>query len=340
MNSLMSLPEELSKQLNRLAQATDGILVAVSGGADSVALLRGLLIVGGARIEVAHLNHRLRGAESDDDEAFVREQCTSLGVPCHSRTLDISALAQSAGSNLEDEARRQRYQWFGELATQLGLPYVATGHTADDQAETVLFRLMRGAGLQGLRGIARSRPLARNVTLIRPLLTTTRDELREFLSDLNQPHREDRSNMDLGFSRNRIRHVVLPILKYESPSIGDHLCQVAEQATAAFSVIEADASRLLSAAELPRAGSTCILQRQKLAEAPPYLVCEVLRSLWQREGWPMGDMRQANWERAATVACSAAPAVDLPGPIRVQTVGRVVQIGPTVESRNAERRAT
>jgi tRNA(Ile)-lysidine synthase len=126
-------------------------VVAVSGGADSVALLRALRACG-VPPTVAHVNHKLRGGDSDADEAFVRELCDSLGVPCVVKAADVAALA--TGANLEATARRVRYDFFAEVATEAGAAWVATAHTADDQAETVLHRLMRGTGLQGLRGIA------------------------------------------------------------------------------------------------------------------------------------------------------------------------------------------
>lgn len=325
----MTFLEQVDGQLQRLAPLP-GAVVAVSGGADSVALLRSLCQLRKPNeLAAAHLNHRLRGPESEADEDFVRQLCQTLGVPFHSRSIDVAAEAQAAGANLEATARNERYRWFAEVARQLGMPYVATGHTADDQAETVLLRLIRGAGLQGLRGIAERRTLDEGVTLIRPMLAASRAAVRDYLHELQQPFREDRSNVDVRFARNRIRHVVLPMLAQESPAISDHLVQLAKQATAAFAVIEADAERLLAAAELPRAGSLCILRREALAGAARYLVCETLRLLWRRESWPTNDLRQVDWERAADVACAAAPAIDLPGRIHVRSVGRVAQVGPS-----------
>ncbi len=131
--------------------------MAVSGGADSVALLCALRACGAA-VVVAHVNHRLRGEESDGDETFVRELCAALGAECYVRSADVAALA--SGSNLESTARRVRYEFFAEVAHAIGAAWAATAHTADDQAETVLHRLIRGTGLQGLRGIAAERRAA------------------------------------------------------------------------------------------------------------------------------------------------------------------------------------
>jgi tRNA(Ile)-lysidine synthase len=140
------------REVRRFAAGRSGRgVVAVSGGADSVALLRALCACG-VPLVAAHVNHRLRGADSDADEAFVRELCAQLGVECRVKAVDVSALA--AGDNLESTARRVRYEFFAEVAAEVGAAWIATAHTADDQAETVLHRLIRGTGLQGLRGIA------------------------------------------------------------------------------------------------------------------------------------------------------------------------------------------
>ena len=142
------------REVRRFAASRPGPgVVAVSGGADSVALLRALHACG-VSLTVAHVNHCLRGSDSDADEAFVRALCESLGVPCRVKSVDVAALA--AGDNLESTARGVRYAFFAEVAAEVSAAWVATAHTADDQAETVLHRLIRGTGLQGLRGIAAS----------------------------------------------------------------------------------------------------------------------------------------------------------------------------------------
>jgi tRNA(Ile)-lysidine synthase len=131
-------------------------VVAVSGGADSVALLRALVAAGMGPLHIAHFHHHLRGAEADEDAVFVRRLADELGCAFHLGEADVTA----AGGNLEATARRLRYAWLAELGATIGAAWVATGHTADDQAETVLHRLLRGTGLRGLRGIASTAPLA------------------------------------------------------------------------------------------------------------------------------------------------------------------------------------
>ncbi len=305
------------------------IVAAVSGGPDSVALLRALRDARGVGpLVAAHLNHQLRGADSDADEAFVRDLCDHLAVPCHVQRLDVQAIAVSEGANLEGTARRLRYDWLARAATEEGLGAVATGHTADDQAETVLHRLLRGTGLQGLRGIALRRELAPGVALVRPLLTTTRAEVMAYLHGLGQAYRQDSTNFDPAFTRNRIRHQLLPLLAAEyNPEIVAVLARLAAQADEAHAAEEEQARALLAAAELPRAGTVLVFDGSQLSAAPPHQVRALFRLVWQREGWPMDAMGFDAWQRVAAVARGEATAADFPGGVRMRCVGRVVQVG-------------
>jgi tRNA(Ile)-lysidine synthase len=325
-------------------------VVAVSGGADSVALLRTLRTVHPGTLTVAHLNHQLRGTESDGDEAFVRELANQLGLHCRVKVLNVAMKA--AGANLEGTARQLRYEFFAETAAEVGANWIATGHTADDQAETVLHRLIRGTGLRGLRGIqairgAQSVRHAGNVSqlindshdsnrgltpparleIVRPFLTVTRMNVIEYLTSLNQPFREDSSNADPRFTRNRLRHELLPLLKTYNPAIVASLGQIAAQAGEAFDLVEAHAARLAADVELPRAGDRLILDAVKLATAHPFLVREMLRLLWHREGWPASDMTADHWTRLVAVARGNLAAEDFPEGLSARRVGRVVQIG-------------
>jgi len=178
--------------------------VAVSGGADSVALLD-ILQKLGYPLHILHVNHQLRGQESDGDEQFVRELARQRGIPVEV----LRAAPPPPGENLEQALRRIRYGFFDQARRTLRLERVATGHTLSDQAETVLLRLVRGAGVQGLCGI---QPVTRH-GVIRPLLETGREETRAWLRQLGLPWREDSSNADLRLERNRIRAEILPLLK-------------------------------------------------------------------------------------------------------------------------------
>jgi tRNA(Ile)-lysidine synthase len=301
-------------------------VVAVSGGADSVALIRALAACRTGTLTVAHVNHQLRGAESDADEAFVRELAAGLGLECRVKSLDIAAL----GGNLESTARRVRYAFFAEVAALVGATWIATGHTADDQAETVLHRLVRGTGIQGLRGIAamQNPPVATGgLWVLRPLLTVTRADILEHLAELKQPFREDSSNTDPRFTRNRIRHELLPLLCTFNPEIVTALARLAEHASEAHEIIALHASAVLAKAERPRAGGTVILDVADLGTSPA-VVRAVLRLVWERESWPMDQMDADAWDRACAVARGEVTAWDFPAGISARHAGRVVQIGP------------
>jgi tRNA(Ile)-lysidine synthase len=323
------LVRKVEKALRRLG-AEDGLVVAVSGGPDSVALLRALHEDRGTGpLTAAHLNHQLRGAESDADEAFVRDLCAGLSVDYRCDRLDVRGAAEAERGNLEGVARRLRYDWLARVAEEVGAAWVATGHTANDQAETVLHRLLRGAGLRGLRGIAACRPLSGRVRLVRPLLAATRDEVMAYLDSIGQSYREDSTNRDPALTRNRIRHQLLPRLAVEhNPQIVAVLGRLASQAEEVYGAEEEQARGLLAAAELPRAGALVVLDGERLAAAARPRLREALRLLWEREGWPVGGMGFDAWERVAAVARGELAAADLPGGVHVRRRGRVVQIGP------------
>jgi tRNA(Ile)-lysidine synthase len=200
--------------------------VAVSGGADSVAqffLLEMLRAQLGIRLLVLHFNHQLRGAESDADEQFVSDLARESGFEFIAGRKDVAARARESGSNLEDVARKCRYEFFADLIRERRVTRVCVGHTADDQAETVLAKMIRGTGPTGLAGIY---PVASHV--VRPLISIRRAELREFLQKRGQTWREDSTNLDESRLRARIRGRLLPLLEKDfQPSIVNHLGQLA-----------------------------------------------------------------------------------------------------------------
>jgi tRNA(Ile)-lysidine synthase len=324
--------------LRSLADVSAGIVVAVSGGADSVALVRALGIARDPQdplpLVLAHLNHQLRGRDSEADEQFVVElhaQLTAAGRPnlllCRTHR-DIAANARTEKANLEALARRVRYRWLAEVAHAHGMKWIATGHTANDQAETVLHRLLRGTGLRGLRGIAACRELEPGLRIVRPFLSATRADILAYLHELGQPYREDVTNYELRYTRNRIRLELLPLLaRQHNPAIVRILASLAEQAEEAYSIEEVAALALLAESELPRAGELLIFDRNRLVTAPRHRVCEMFRLVWTREHWPMGDMDRAAWDRLAQVVFDEIPAVDLPGGLHARRRGLVLQVG-------------
>lgn len=202
---------------NHMLEPGDRVIVALSGGADSVALTFGLYLLKeelGITLEAAHFNHHLRGEESHRDEAFVRAFCQSYGIPLH-----VSGATVLPGKKgLEASAREARYAFLRSLPGK-----VATAHTADDNAETVLLRLLRGTGLKGLGAIA---PV--NGNIIRPMLSVTREEVEAFLEEYALPHVEDSSNGENAFLRNRVRHEIMPLLRQENPRVSENLSAMAQ----------------------------------------------------------------------------------------------------------------
>jgi len=307
------------------------VAIAVSGGPDSMALLRAVLELqsqyqGAGRLSVLHVNHRLRAAESDDDAAWLASQCAALGVPLTVLHGNAADRCQTMGDGVEAAARQERYQLLAEAAERLGVRYLATGHTRDDQVETVLFRLLRGSGLRGLRGIPRTRRLTPAVTLVRPLLDCSREALTSYLGALDQSYRTDRTNTDIRITRNRIRHELLPQLREAyNADIDAALLRLSAQSNDAQQLLETQAGKLLKqcAAEsvrTPADASHAEQQQLSLAiepfsQQPAILVCEALRLAWREAGLPEQAMTYHWWRRLTELAqdLHSGQILNLPG---------------------------
>lgn len=217
-----TVPERLAEAIRRHALLLPGerVLVGLSGGADSVALLAGLRTLGYS-VEAAHCNFHLRGAESGRDEDFCRSLCTELGnVPLHVTHFDTLAEAHRAGESVEMTARRLRYDWFADLLRKRGIRRVAVAHHRDDNVETLLLNLIRGTGIHGLRGMK-----PENGAVIRPLLDVPRADLLLYINKEGLGHVTDSTNADTAFKRNRVRHVLLPMLRTLNPSVDETLAE-------------------------------------------------------------------------------------------------------------------
>lgn len=259
------MPTDLSQRVfraierQRMFRAGDRVGVGVSGGADSVALL--LLLEElrerlGIGLAVLHFNHQLRGAESDGDEQFVAALAAECGIEFLAGRGDVASAARERGWNLEDAARRLRYTFFSSVVRAGRVTHAGIAHTADDQAETVLARLVRGTGPAGLAAIY---PVKGHV--VRPLLEVRRGELREYLEGRGQPWREDASNLDTARLRARLRHQVLPVIERElQPAVVAHLCRLAQMARedeAFWEALAAERARALVRREGDRLGIRC-----------------------------------------------------------------------------------
>lgn len=212
---------------------SSSLVVAVSGGADSVSLLdacvrlnrRGKLPV---KIFAAHLNHQLRREESDGDEAFVRRLAAELDIECLIERIAVADFARVEKRNLEATGRRLRYEFLARAAKGFKAEFVCTAHTLDDQAETILMRLLRGTGAEGMHGIRPVSQLSETTELIRPILTVTRNEILEHCTHYNVEFRQDSSNLSSELTRNRIRHELIPMLQSFNQRSSETLTRFAE----------------------------------------------------------------------------------------------------------------
>ncbi len=296
--------ERVARFITRYSMVRQGsrVGVAVSGGADSVCLLHALVELSprwDARLSVLHLNHKLRGEESDRDEQFVRELAARLGLPVVVRAWERPASAGTDSANLEEAAREARLAFFSEAISSGAVDVVATGHTKSDQAETVLFRFLRGAGTAGLAGI---RPVTSS-GLVRPLLAVDRPEVESFLRERGIPWREDATNASPRFARNRIRHSLIPQLASEwNPAITSALADTADWALAEESYWEAEIARLESAFT-PDGQGALVVGLEDLHNLPLAVARRLVRQAIERV---KGDLRGVDFQHVASILDLAA----------------------------------
>ncbi len=227
---------------------------------------------------VAHVNHALRGEESDEDQRYVKQIAETLGVDCFSRRLE--SRTQESGS-LEEWARTERYNYFLQLKKSLGIDYIATAHTADDQAETVLMRLFRGAGLRGLRGIL---PV-REDGVIRPLLGVNRLQLLEWLEKRKIAYRVDSSNMDQTFKRNWVRLAVLPSIKNQEPEVVENLSFFAARMLDLGKFVDKEINKWLDSHVLKSSKGLLAIDKEGFKEGA--LATEAIVELYRQQGIPL-----------------------------------------------------
>ncbi len=280
--------------------------------------LAALKLPGDGRLIAAHVNHKLRGADSAADQDFVQQLCQQLGLASEVATAAVDASAGGAsggapstlgpgrGRGIEATARRARYAALEEIAGRVGARFVVTAHTADDQAETILHRILRGTGPRGLSGMSRARRLG-TATLLRPLLGTRRAELVAYLRDRQQRFRTDASNRDSRFTRNRIRNELLPFLAaHYNPTIVDALLRLGELAGESQALIGAMVCDVAQRCLRHVRRDEVRLDLNSLAAQPPYLVREVLMHVWRGQEWPLAAMGFAEWESLAAMISAAA----------------------------------
>lgn len=282
------------------------VLVAVSGGSDSVALLCALHRLappGHQRLHVAHFNHQLRGPDSDDDERLVVELARSLGLECHVGRGAVREQAACDGDGIEAAARSQRYTFLEKTAAVFGARYVVTAHTANDQAETILHRIVRGTGIAGLAGIPRVRQLNESCSLVRPVLEFRREELRAWLAEIGRTYRDDASNLDRSYTRNRIRHDLIPQLAREYNSqVLEALLRLGQLADGAQALIDSDVDGWLQGVIVEQTPARVVLKRLDESHVrSDFVLRESLIAVWQRQGWPLQAMTFEHWQRLVAI---------------------------------------
>ena len=277
----------------RRGQAAAPVILMVSGGADSIALLHmaatepldlgdgaGLVRVAKERLHVLHVNHLLRGADADADQHFVQETCDSLGIHCTVLRVDVAKLAQERDGNVEEIGRRVRYDAARELAQKLCVEQgvsrqkakILTAHTADDRAETFMMNVMRGSGMSGLASIPRHRGL-----IYRPLLDYTHDQLKDWLKARTLDWHEDATNTDTHYLRAYMRHNVLPLLKARNPMLVQTVCKIADLMTDEDDYLEAKAARKLRQITLRKSEFSLVLDALKLSSTDVVIARRVVR---------------------------------------------------------------
>jgi tRNA(Ile)-lysidine synthase len=318
------------------------VAVGLSGGADSVALLRALAERSrelGLVLHAAHLHHGLRGEEADADLAFARSLAADLGLPFHEARVDTEAEAKANAASakpaetIEEAARRLRYGWFRQLMASGEVEAVATAHTRDDQAETVLAKFLRGAWTEGLSGI---HPVVEfpEGRILRPLLSTTRAEVEAYLAALGQQWREDSSNRHLTFTRNRIRHELLPLLEGWNPRLREHLAQMAQLALDEEAWWQAELARLGPQLLLPgkpvrgggrEAADGLALDVTRLAALAPALQRRLLRYAAEQLGAAV-DFPSTEALRTMALAGRAGQKLELAQGLRAERTHRELRL--------------
>ena len=325
MTDAFRFEQKIRNMMKRCRMVSPGqrILAAVSGGADSVCLLAVLHALApelSFSLEAVHVEHGIRGEESLQDCAYVKRLCGKLGVRLTVRHIHVPELARQSGRTEEEEARIQRYRIFEETAEQCGAQRVAVAHHLGDQAETVLWNLIRGSGLRGLRGILPVRPLrdgqAASPLVVRPLLETSREEIEQYLEACGLSYRTDRTNLDKTVTRNKIRHDILPDLIKLNAQAPRHIAQAAEEAAEAEAYLERVTARAAEGCIHCQADGQPVLLLARWQKEEPFIRRRLLRECIRRASGngSLKDIGAVHVEALMGLACGEGEkSVRLPG---------------------------
>ena len=304
---------------HRLVSSQHELLVAVSGGPDSVCLLHILAKLQeelGIRLHVAHLNHQLRGVDAEADAEYVADLARQLGIPATIEKRDVKAYQAQQRISLEEAAREVRYTFLAQVAKSIGTNQVAVGHTADDHIETILMHLIRGTGTRGLRGLqpsSRWQSSGNSLTIIRPLLPLSRQETADYCRHHQLMPRTDASNLSLSPLRNRIRHQLLPLLRSYNPRVAEALLRTARIAGDDLAFLDSESARLWGEL-VQRQENTIVLDKGRFLELPSALQRYLLRMSIEKLLGNLKDIETRHIEEIMdALAKPAGKRLSLPG---------------------------
>jgi tRNA(Ile)-lysidine synthase len=307
----------------------DSVLIAVSGGPDSIAMSLALLSLQrdyGLRLGIAHLNHMLRKDEAQRDETFVKEFAEKSGLEFYALRSNAALFAEKHGLSIEEAGRKLRYDFFSTISDRHGFDKIATGHTRDDNVELVLMNLLRGSGLKGLSGI----PPKRENRFIRPLIRSSKEAILDFLADCGQKYMIDSSNLETQYLRNKIRNTLIPLLQAEyNPSVTLAIDRTASIFRQEEDYLENEADSWFEKCLVSKNDSQVCLSAKRISGLHPAMQNRVLRNAVK---WVKKDLRRISLIHLEQITELISPqgrpgtSLDLPGRIRIYRHKKVIEI--------------
>ncbi len=315
------LQEELTFQLS--ASSNRRVVVGVSGGADSVALLRALhFLQNQLKLElyVAHFDHLTRAGQSAEERRWVEELAKQLQLPVRIGKLGIE------GDLSEEAMRESRLSFLVETAQQFGAAFICLAHHADDQAETVLHHLIRGTGLRGMTGIPARRVLSERLTLLHPILSVRKAEILNYLESISQEFCVDSSNQDPRYTRNLIRHQLIPLLNKLNPQSVSHVIQLSRQVSETYGYIQNRAQKLFDSSVISIDDEMVRLDAGALRDVPVMMIRELFRLIWEKQKWPRKKMTFTHWGNLAQFVRNDQVRIDFPAGITARKRGEMLTL--------------